>query len=140
MPNTVKDIQIAEREDYFFFHPVAAAQRLYQGAFAGSTVISNVAHARAYVLNDPVLGVVQGSTDNVSGANGARTVQVKRGCFKFPQSGATITDASLGLYAKPFDDQSVVLDGTGVISVASCGRIVAVESDGVWIEMRKYMA
>jgi hypothetical protein len=140
MPNTTKDIQPAEREDYLFSHPVAAAQRIYQGALVGSTLIANVANARAYAANDVVLGVSQQSVDNTTGANGARTLLVKRGCFKFPQNGTTITDTQLGLYAKPFDDQSVVLDGTGVISAASCGRIVAVDSDGVWIELRKYMA
>ncbi|MBK5005281.1 hypothetical protein [Pseudomonas sp. S32] len=71
--------------------------------------------------------------DNTGGVDGARTVEISRGCaFKWANDG-TVTQAHLLKQAYVVDDATVsATDGGGTRSPS--GRIVAVDSDGVWVE------
>lgn len=113
---------------------VAAAKKIYAGALvavdangyatpgAVSTTIRGVGRAEEYV-------------DNSAGANGAVSVSVKKGVFRFgnSSSGDLIAAADIGNDCYIVDDQTVAkTNGTGTRSVA--GRIFDVDSSGVWVK------
>lgn len=58
-------------------------------------------------------------------------VRVDQGCFKWLQTGTTITAAHIGLVVAAADNQTVTLDTAGG---EAFGVVVAVDSDGgVWV-------
>ena len=72
----------------------------------------------------------------VGGANGAISVQVKRGTFKYGNSSAgdLIAQADVGADCYIVDDQTVAkTNGSSTRSVA--GKIIAVDADGVWVKI-----
>ncbi|MNZ83169.1 hypothetical protein D3C78_1018900 [compost metagenome] len=79
------------------------------------------------------IGRAEESVDNTGGANGAAAVLVRRlNAFKWANDGS-ITQAHLMKTAYIVDDQTLAAtDGTGTRSAA--GRIVGIDTDGVWIE------
>lgn len=90
---------------------------------AVSTTLRCIGRAAEYVSNDP-------------GANNARRVLVEKGIFKFANlAGDPITIADIGNDCFIANDQTVArTNGTSTRSVA--GRVFAVDSDGVWVDMR----
>lgn len=67
-------------------------------------------------------------------ADGATTVRVERGCFRFENSAAgdAVTRAHIGAPAYAVDDQTVShSDGTATRS--ACGTIVDLDAEGVWV-------
>ena len=139
MPNTTKDLVTNERTNSDSGWPVAASAVLYRGAILGSVVVSNVRYARAYQPGDLILGVSEDYVDNATGANGAKTVGARRSCFKFAQNG-TINGNHVDQFARALDDNLLALETVGTTqTVNTAGRIVQVDSDGVWIEMRRYL-
>lgn len=104
--------------------------------FAGAIVVANAtgfAAPGSTATTLTYLGRAEESVDNTGGADGAATVLVRRlNAFKWANDGS-ITQAHQGKTAYIVDDQTLAAtDGTGTRSAA--GRIVGVESDGVWIE------
>lgn len=82
------------------------------------------------------LGRAEESVDNSAGANGALSVRIQTGTFRWKNSAAAdeITAADIGNQCYVVDDETVAkTDGTATRSVA--GRIVDVDADGVWVEM-----
>lgn len=79
------------------------------------------------------IGRAEESVDNTGGTDGAVAVLVRRRlAFKWANDGS-ITQASLMKTAYIVDDQTLAAtDGTGTRSAA--GRIVGIDTDGVWIE------
>ena len=74
--------------------------------------------------------------DNSSGAAGALTAAVRRGCFPFVNSSAgdAIAQANVGQPCYIVDEQTVALtDGNGTRSYA--GIVMQVDSAGVWVEI-----
>lgn len=113
--------------------PVAAAVKIH----AGSLVAAN---ATGYATPGAVstaltyLGRAEEAIDNTLGADGAKTVLVRRGeAFKFANHGAdAVTQASLGKLCYIVDDQTVALtNGNGTRSPA--GVVIGVDADGVWV-------
>lgn len=112
--------------------PVAANVQV----FAGSIVVAN---ASGYAVGGSTatsltyLGRAEEYVDNRNGAAGAKVVRVRRlNAFKWANDGS-ITQANLMKPAYIVDDQTVAAtDGTSTRSPA--GRIIGVESDGVWVE------
>lgn len=78
-------------------------------------------------------GRAEETVSNVGGANGAKRVDVRRHlAFKWVNDGS-ITQAHFMKSAYIVDDQTVAAtDGTATRSIA--GRIVGIDSDGVWVE------
>ena len=114
--------------------PVAANAVIYAGALV-------VADANGYAAPGSTatgltyLGRAEEQVDNTGGANGDKTVEVRRGkAFKFKNDGADpVTQASLGGVCYIVDDDTVAAtDGTGTRSAA--GTVVGIDSDGVWVE------
>jgi hypothetical protein len=81
-----------------------------------------------------VLGRAEAEVDNSAGDDGDLTIQVKRGVFKWPNSATSVlTSAYVGKTAIVEDDQTVAITATNKVKA---GRVVEVESDGVWIDTR----
>lgn len=113
--------------------PVAAAVKIYGGALVAASATGYAAPGTA-ALNLSYLGRAEEAVDNTAGADGAKTVLVRRGkAFKFKNSGAdAVAQADFGKPCFIADDETVAkTSGGGVRSVA--GIVVGVESDGVWV-------
>lgn len=114
--------------------PVAAGATIHAGALVvlnssgyaapGSTATGLTARGRA-----------EHHVDNSGGADGDETVEIRRGIFRFTNSGSdTIDRTHIGGQAYIVDDETVAAtDGTGSRSAA--GEIVDVDSDGVWVRI-----
>lgn len=112
--------------------PLAANAKVFAGAIT-------VANANGYgapgstALGLSYIGRAEESVDNSGGANGAKSVPVRRQlAFKWANDGS-ITQAHFLKTAYIVDDQTLAsTDGGGTRSPA--GRIVGIEADGVWVE------
>lgn len=112
--------------------PLAANAKIFAGALvvtnsSGFGVPGSTATGLTYI------GRAEEFVDNTGGANGTRSVPVRRfAAFKWANDGS-ITQAHYMKTAFIVDDQTLAAtDGTGTRS--SAGRIVGVETDGVWVE------
>lgn len=114
--------------------PVAANTHIRAGAIAVANAAGYAAHgSTATTLT--YLGRFDQTVDNTGGANGDMTVVVRRKkAFKWANSGTDpVTQASFGKVCYIVDDQTVAAtDGTGTRSVA--GKVVGIDTDGVWVE------
>lgn len=114
--------------------PVAAGAKI----FAGSIVVANAtgfATKGSTAVGLTYLGRADAQVDNTGGADGAKTIAVRRGkAFKFANSGTdAVTQADLGKTCYIEDDETVAkTDGTGTRS--ACGKVVGIEADGIWVE------
>ncbi len=83
-----------------------------------------------------VIGVADATADNSSGADGAITVNVRRGkVFKMKNSAtAAVTIASVGSNVYVEDDETVAL-ASGPTNDIVAGKCLGVDSDGVWVEI-----
>lgn len=82
------------------------------------------------------VGRFEEMVDNSAGAAAAVTARVRGGVFRFGNSSSAdaITKAEIGDTCYLVDDQTVAkTDGTGARSAA--GKIVDVDSVGVWVRM-----
>jgi hypothetical protein len=130
MPLT-KDRNTARREDDVYEYAVAANARIYAGAIValnagwaqpGATAVGHVAAGRA-----------DEQADNTGGANGARTVRVRRGVFKYRNSATDpITAADIGRQCFIQDDETVARTNGGNTR-SPAGVIREVEVTGVWV-------
>lgn len=113
--------------------PVAAGAKI----FAGSIVVANAAGFAApgsTATTLTALGRAEEYVDNTAGANGAKTVRVRRGkAFKYANlPGDLVTQADLYKVCYLVDDQTVAkTHGTNTRSAA--GKVVGVDADGVWV-------
>jgi hypothetical protein len=113
---------------------VGAGAKIFAGSLvclnaAGFLVPGSASTTLTYV------GRAEDFCDNTSGADGAKSVQVRRRkVFKFLNSGADpVAQADLGKTVYIVDDQTVAkTNGVGTRSPA--GRLVGIEPDGVWVE------
>lgn len=115
--------------------PVAANAVIHSGALV-------VANANGYAAPGSTattltyLGRAEEAVDNTGGANGAKTVRVRRkAAFKFANSaGDAVTQASLGKVCYIVDDQTVSGTNAGGNTQSAAGKVLGIESDGVWVE------
>lgn len=127
------DRNTAYRENKLYEHPVGTAQKIYAGAIVMRNATGYAVKGVTATGQTP-LGVAQEQVDNTSGADGAKTVKVRRGLFKFAQD-ATITRVDIGGTAYVVDDQTVA-DNNGTSTRSALGVIRDVDSDnGVWVEI-----
>jgi hypothetical protein len=115
-------------------YPVKASVKPIQGGIA---VLSAGYAAPATTATGLIaIGRFEATVDNTSGADGALSVQVRRGTFRFGNSasGDLIAQADAGADCYLVDDQTVAkTSGANTRSVA--GKIIAVDSDGVWVKI-----
>lgn len=113
--------------------PVGANKKIY----AGALVAVNAGYAEpGYTATGLIAaGRAEESVDNTSGAAGAVSVRVRRGVFKYKNKtdeAVAQADALKDCYI--VDDETVAkTNGTGTRSKA--GRVIAADSDGVWVEV-----
>ena len=132
MVATTKDRNTQQQYAELINVPVLASAKINAGAMVVATAAGFAAPgSTATTLS--YIGRAEDAVDNTGGANGAKTINVRRKqAFKWVNDG-TITQANLMKTAYIVDDQTVAAtDGTGTRSAA--GRIVGVDTDGVWIE------
>lgn len=116
-------------------YPVLAAMKIFAGALV---VLEAAGYARPGIAATGLVtvGRAEKYVDNSGGANGALTVDVHSGVFRFENSAAAdlITAAEIGDDCYIVDDQTVAkTDGTGSRSVA--GKVVQVDTQGVWVKI-----
>lgn len=118
----------------FITFPLAASVKLIQGTFAMANA-SGQATPGATATGQTALGRVELTVDNTGGAAAALFADIRQGTFKWNNStaGDAITQADFGKTCFIVDNQTVAkTDGTGTRSIA--GRIVKVDTDGVWVK------
>lgn len=114
--------------------PVAANVKIYAGALVAANATGH-ATPGATATTLTYLGRAEEVADNTGGADGAKSVMVRRKkAFKFKNSGAdAVTQAELGKTCYIVDDETVAkTNGTGTRSAA--GTVLGLDSDGVWVE------
>lgn len=114
--------------------PVAAATKIY----AGSLVVANAtgfAAPGSVATTLTYLGRAAETVDNTAGAAGAKTIRVDRkDAYKFANHAADlVVQADLGKTCYIVDDQTVAKTSGGATRSAA-GKVVGIESDGVWVE------
>ncbi len=133
MPLT-RDRNTAMKDGEIISVPVAANAVI----FAGALVVANAAGFAApgsVATTLTYLGRAEEPCDNTGGANGAKSVQVRRGkAFYFKNHAADlVVQASLGKVCYIVDDETVALtNGTNTRSAA--GIVVGVDAGGVWVQ------
>lgn len=116
--------------------PVAAAVKIFEGSLVARDGSGDARPGRT-ATTDKGVGRAEALADNTSGAAGAITVQIRKGIFKFANSAAgdLIANVDIGNDCFIVDDQTVAkTNGTSTRSVA--GKVFAVDTDGVWVDMR----
>ena len=131
MPLT-QDRQTPMQDAQVLAVPVKAGVRI----FAGGLVVANaagLAEPGKTATGLTYLGRAEEYVDNRDGADGAAIVPIRRAkAFKWRNDGS-VTQAHLFQTAHIVDDETVAAtDGTATRSAA--GRIVGIDSDGVWVE------
>lgn len=114
--------------------PVAASAVIYAGALVvanatGFAAPGSVATTLTY------LGRAEEKVDNTGGADGAKTIQVRRKkAFKWKNYGSdALTQADLGKTVYIYDDETVAKTHAANTRSAG-GTMVQFEADGVWVE------
>jgi len=117
--------------------PLAAAVLIYKGALTAIDASGNLVPADDDTALT-VVGVSEDHRDNTLGDAGDLSATVRRGVFQFENSGGgdEITAAHVGRLCYAEDDQTVALtaDLAGTARPIA-GRIVDVESSGVWVDV-----
>ncbi len=113
--------------------PVAAAKKIFAGALVAANA-TGFATPGAIATTLTYLGRAEEYVDNTSGADGAKSVLVRLGkAFKFKNLGAdAVTQAELGKTCYITDDETVSKTNAANTKSAA-GKVVGVESDGVWV-------
>jgi hypothetical protein len=107
---------------------VAAETEIFAGALVAE--LDGYAVPAGDTAAHVVMGRAEEHVDNSDGAEGAKTIAVSRGVFRYVAS--SIVQADVGKNATVVDDQTVGLAGATTNDIVA-GRIEEVDSVGVWI-------
>jgi hypothetical protein len=134
MAATTGPIDVPERKGDDYVVPVKAATKINLGSLvvwdAGFAAPGRVA------VGLLVAGRAEETVDNTAGAAGVRSVRVRRGVFKYTNEATDLcAQANVGADGFMSDDQSIAKTNGGSTR-SRAGRIVQVDSDGVWIDTR----
>ena len=113
--------------------PVGAGETIYKGSLVCSNA-TGYAVVGSTSTTLTAVGIAKEAVDNSAGADGALTVEVERGCFRFENSSAGDAIAIAQRYDPCWivDDQTVAkTNGGSTRSIA--GLIFDVDSYGVWV-------
>ncbi len=110
--------------------PVAAGVKIWQGALVVLVAGGWAAPGQVATGLIPV-GRARHTVDNTEGANGAKSVEVDKGTFRWANDPANpVLQANVGANAYVLDDNTVSILATGR-SVA--GVIFQIDATGVWV-------
>ncbi|OCP17443.1 MULTISPECIES: hypothetical protein [unclassified Ensifer] len=123
---------VVEQEGRYSEAPMKGATTIFQGALV--VMDAGLAVPGRTALNLVTIGIAEATVVN-SGADGVRKALARRGTFKFFNHGAdAVTSAEIGKDCFIADDQTVAkTNGTNTRSIA--GKVVGVESDGVFVRV-----
>lgn len=123
-----------ERQGDIEEHPVKASVSCFQGGIA----VLNAGYAAPATTATGLIaaGRFEDNYDNSAGANGAIKARIKRGKFRFANSASTdlIAQADVGADCYLVDDQTVAKTNGGSTR-SRAGKIIAVDSAGVWVQL-----
>lgn len=114
--------------------PVGANARIFLGAIVQINAAGFAVPGAATAAN-VAIGRAEAAADNTGGANGAITVDVRRGVFRFANSAAgdLIARTEIGKPCYVVDDQTVAkTNNAGARPIA--GTVYDVDANGVWVE------
>lgn len=114
--------------------PLPANGKIFQGGMVQVTAAGYAASASATIANITI-GRADETVDNTGGANGDKSIKVRRGVFRFANSAAgdLIARSEIGKTVYVVDDQTVAkTDNAGARPAA--GRCFDVDARGVWVE------
>ena len=122
-----------KRDGKTFSRPVATAKKIFEGSLVclSATGYATPGAVAATLIAD---GIALETVDNTSGADGAVSVEVEKGTFRFGNSDA-ITKAEIGDDAYIVDDQTVAKANPGGNTRSVAGKIVDVDALGVWVKI-----
>ena len=115
--------------------PIAADTVCYAGGL-GCLNASGLAVPGSTATTLRAVGRIRKTVNNAGGAASAKTVEFERGVFKFANSasGDLIAQADVLTNCYIVDDQTVAkTDGSSARSIA--GKVIKVESDGVYVHV-----
>ncbi len=129
-----KDRETLRRDGRHLVFEMAAAAKIFGGGMVAVDGSGNALPA-ADVAGLKVAGIAEVHVDNSAGVAGEKTVLVERGrAYKLANSAANpVTAAQLLTEVYVEDDETVAAAG-GTNSIVA-GRCLAVDSDGVWVEI-----
>ena len=135
MAALTQDRNTPQRDGSIIQIGVAGGKKIYAGALVALDT-NGYATPGATATTLKGLGRAEEQVDNSGGADGAVTVNVRKGIFRFENEATDqVTSADIGGNCYIVDDQTVAkTDGTGTRSVA--GKVFDVDSDGVWVDLR----
>ncbi|WP_072379776.1 hypothetical protein [Novosphingobium sp. NDB2Meth1] len=130
------DARVTPRRDAeTFLRGVAATKKIFEGSLVCLSA-TGFATPGAVATTLKADGIALTTVDNTSGADGAVSVEVRKGTFRFANSAAgdLITRAEIGTTCYVVDDQTVAkTNGTNTRSAA--GIVVDVDAQGVWVKI-----
>jgi len=114
--------------------PVAANAKIYAGALV--VLDGGYAAPGSTKTNLVALGRAAEQVDNTGGANGAQSVAVDRGVFRYANSAAgdALAKSDIGATAYIVDDQTVAKTSASNTRSAA-GKVWDVDAAGVWVEI-----
>lgn len=114
---------------------MAGTKKVYDGGIVclNATGFATPGAVSAALVAD---GVACSTVDNTDGADGAVSVEVRKGIFQFANSAAgdAITKAEIGDDCYIVDDQTVAKTNPGGNTRSVAGKIVDVDATGVWVK------
>ncbi len=121
-----------ERIGEVFDFPVGAATTV----LAGSLVVLNAGYAKPGTTAVGLIAVGRAEETKTAVSAGDESVRVKRGVFRFGNSAAgdLIAQADAGADCYIVDDQTVAKTN-GSATRSRAGKIVAVDANGVWVQV-----
>ncbi|MFH1029561.1 MAG: hypothetical protein V1791_16300 [Pseudomonadota bacterium] len=113
--------------------PMATAKKIYAGSLVAANA-TGYATPGATATTLTYLGRAEETVDN-TGADGAKSILVRCGkAFKWKNAaGDAVTQASLGKTCYITDDETVSGTNAGGNTQSAAGKVVGLESDGVWV-------
>ncbi|OIO70885.1 MAG: hypothetical protein COS35_06520 [Zetaproteobacteria bacterium CG02_land_8_20_14_3_00_50_9] len=128
-----KDANTPERDGALVSAPVAAATIIYAGSMVALNAAGNAVPA-ADTAALKVLGRAESQVNNAAGAAGDLKVTVKRGTFRFKNSGTAALAAGDELTNALVEDDGTVAK-TSTNSIVA-GKIIEIDASGVWVEIK----
>lgn len=135
MTAATSDRDTQRREAVTFDYPALGGVEFYVGAQVAIDSATGFACPCTGIATQTVVGVAQERVNTVGVANGAVTVKVRRGCFRFSNDAApnSYSVSDIGSIAHALDDATV---SKAAAALAKSGIVRDIDPTGdVWIEI-----
>ncbi len=113
-------------------YPMAASTTIYMGSLVA--LDAGYAKPGATAQNRFAVGRAMETKTN-SGADGAKTIKVEAGVFKFANAADAVDADDVGKVCWITDDQTVSETNAGGNTQSPAGIVRQLDSDGVWVQI-----